>query len=341
MENTTVNQKISLLSNIRSSWLQEILFLCTVVPMGVIGTVLNLMSLSIFLKKSIRNTALFKYLIILSIINSIIVFTQIFLFYFMPNLFYYLAVSFNGRFFITFGINNIIFYFFFLSNLIEVMINIERAIYFSVGFQNFKKISPYFISFLFLVLSLIIYIPNFLSIKMVPEDQIYILYRLTIPTDFAFSKLGKITLLISYILEGPIVFILLIVTNIIALISFKRFNQRKEFVERANNIEMMTEGEIIKKNKIEKTDRKLLIITSFLSLVSIFAELIKFTAQIFYFLITSLSPNTVGWLIFASVFSIALKQFTSIIIYYNYKMFRKEFQSLIKKIIDMYNIDNS
>ena len=55
MENTTVNQKILLLSNIRSSWLQEMLFLCTVVPMGVIGTVLNLMSLRIFLNKSIRN----------------------------------------------------------------------------------------------------------------------------------------------------------------------------------------------------------------------------------------------------------------------------------------------
>jgi hypothetical protein len=340
MENTTVNPKILLLSNMRSSWLQEMLFLCTVVPMGLIGTVLNLMSLSIFLKKSIRKIALFKYLIILSLVNSIIAFTQIFLFYFMPNLFYDLALSFNGRLFITIGINDFIFYFFFLGNLIEIMINIERAIYFSVGFQNFKKISPYLICCFILILSLIIYIPNFLSIKMVPEDQIYILYRVTIPTDFALSKLGKIALLISYILEGPAIFILLIITNIIALISFIRFNQRKELIDRTNNIEMMSEGEIEKKNKIEKMDRKLLIITSFLSLASIFAELIKFTAQFFYFIITSLSPNTVGWLIFASVFSIALKQFTSIIIYYNYKIFRIEFQSLIKKIIDMYNIEN-
>jgi hypothetical protein len=248
-----------------------------------------------------------------------------------------LALSFNGRFFLTFGINDIIFYFFFLSNLIEIIINIERAIYFSVGFQNFKKISPYFISFLILVLSLIIYIPNFLSIKMVPEDQIYILYRLTIPTDFALSKLEKLTLLISYILEGPIVFILLIVTNIVAQISYKKFIQRKESIERTNNIEMIGKGEIIKKNKIEKMDRKLLIITSFLSLASIFAELIQFTAQLFYFIITSLSPNTVGWLIFASILSIALKQFTSIIVSYNYKMFRKELKSLVKKIFYFFN----
>ena len=227
MENTTVNQKILLISNIKSSWLQEILFLCTVVPMGLIGTVLNLMSLSIFVKKSIREIALFKYLIILSIINSIIAFTQVFLFYFMPNLFYDLALSFNGRLFITFGVNDIIFYFFFLSNLIEIMINIERAIYFSVWFQNFKKISPYLICCFILILSLIIYIPNFLSLKMVPEDLIYVLYRTTMPTDFTLSKIGKITLSISFILEGPVIFILLIVTNIIAFISYKRFNKRK------------------------------------------------------------------------------------------------------------------
>jgi len=54
MENTTVNSRLMFLSNVRSSWLQEIFTLCMIVPMGLIGTVLNLMSLSIFLKKSIQ-----------------------------------------------------------------------------------------------------------------------------------------------------------------------------------------------------------------------------------------------------------------------------------------------
>jgi len=337
MENTTVNQKILLLSNIRSSWLQEILFLCTVVPMGLIGTVLNLMSLSIFLKKSIRNTALFKYLIILSIINSIIAFTQIFFFLRTAHIYFDLSLSIYGRLFVAFGMNDIILYFFFLGNLTEIMINIERAIYFSEGFQKFKKTSPYLISFFILVLSLIIYTPNFISLKMVPEDQIYILYRITIPTDFALSNIGKLILLLSYSLEGPVIFILLIVTNIVALISYKKFIQRKESIERTNNIEMIGKGEIIKKNKIEKMDRKLLMMTTYLSLISAVAELFKFTAQFFYFINTSLSSNTIGWLIFAVGFSIALKQFTSIIIYYNYKMFRKEFQSLVKKIYYYFN----
>jgi len=336
MENTTVNSKLLFLSNIPSSWLQEILIICIIVPMGTIGTVLNLICLNIFLKKSIRKIALFKYLIILSVVNSIIAFSQIFFFYFSFNIFYDLALSLFGRIFISIGINDIIFFFFFLSNLIEILINIERALYFREGFQKFKKISPFFICFLILILSLIIYTPNFLSIKLVPEDQIYILYTIVIPSDFALSKLGKIIVIISYILEGPVVFILLIVTNIIALISYKRFNQRKELIERANNIEMMADGEIKKKKKIEKKDRKLLMMTTYLSLVSIVTSLLQFTTQFSYTTqLTSLNQKTLGWFLFASIFSIALKQFTSIIVYFNYETFRNKFKGLIIKFLKL------
>ncbi len=59
---------------------------------------------------------------------------------------------------------------------------------------------------------------------MLPEDQIYKLYRIAIPTEFALSRIGQILLLLSYTLEGPVIFILLIATNIIAIYSFKKFN---------------------------------------------------------------------------------------------------------------------
>ena len=168
-----------------------------------------------------------------------------------------------------------------------------------------------------------------MSLKWVQTDQILKLYRVTIPTDFALSKLGKILLIISYTLEGPVVFILLIATNILAINSYRKFNQRKELIDQTNNIEMLAEGELRKKSKIEKTDRKLLMITSYLSLISILTNLLQFTAQFFYFIITNSSPNTIGWLIFASVFSIALKQFFAIFVYYQFRIFRKEFKTLI------------
>ena len=166
---------------------------------------------------------------------------------------------------------------------------------------------------------------------MVPEDQIYKLNRVAIPTDFALSKIGKILLLLSYTLEGPVVFILLIVTNVIAIYSFKKFNERNKLIERANNIEMTAEREIKKQKKIKKTNKNLFRTTSYLNIISIVAELIQFTSNYFYFIVTSLNPKLVGWLIFASIFMIALKQFSALFFYYNYKMFRKEFKSLITK----------
>jgi hypothetical protein len=64
-------------------------------------------------------------------------------FYFLraPHIYFDLSLSMYGRLFMAFGINDIISYFFFLSNLTEIMINIERAIYFSEKFQKFTKLS--------------------------------------------------------------------------------------------------------------------------------------------------------------------------------------------------------
>ena len=333
MENKTLDQKALYLSNAETIWLQEVLYLCIIVPMGVIGALLNLLSLTIFLRKSLRNIAFFKYMIINSIINIILAFTFIFFFYYCPHVIFDIALSINARIFVTFVVNGIISFFNFFRTLIEIMINIERALYFSEKYQNFKKISPYMISFFIFILSLLIFIPNFLSVKMVPTDKIYTIFRISIPTDFALSKIGKLVLIICFVLELPVVFILLVTTNIFAFISYKNFIKRKELLNRTNNIEMMTERKLQKKREIEKMDRKMLIVTSYLSIVSIVSIIVQFITGLSFYIITSLSPVTVGWLIFASIFSEAFKQFYSIIIYYNYKLFRKELKIVANKII--------
>jgi hypothetical protein len=94
-------------------------------------------------------------MIVLSIVNSLIAFSQIFIFLFSPNLFFELSLSYTGRLFSFLGVNDIYFYFSILNNLIEIMINIERALYFSEGFEKFKKISSYLIMFLVLIVYLI------------------------------------------------------------------------------------------------------------------------------------------------------------------------------------------
>ncbi len=104
-------------------------------------------------------------MIVLSIVNSLIAFSQIFIFLFSPNLFFELSLSYTGRLFTFIGISGIYFYLSFLNNLIEIIINIERTLHYSEGFEKFKRISSYLIIFLVLILSLIVYTPNYLSLK--------------------------------------------------------------------------------------------------------------------------------------------------------------------------------
>jgi len=332
MENKTLDQKTLYLSNTGTIWLQEVLYLCIIVPMGVIGTVLNLLSLIIFLRKSLRDKAFFKYLIINSIVNIILAFTFIFFFYYCPHIFYDLALSINARIFVTFVVNGIISFFNFFSTLIEIMINVERALYFSDGYPKFKKISPYMISFFIFILSLVIFIPNFWSVKMVPTDKIFTIFRVTMPTDFALSKHGKILLSVCLLLEVPVVFIFIITTNVLSFISYKNFIKRKELLNRTNNIEMMTERELQKKRENEKTDRKMLIMTLYLSIISLFTIVVQLITAILYYVIIYMGSQTLGWFIFASMFTIVFKPFSAIIIYYNNKVFKKELNSFITKI---------
>jgi hypothetical protein len=53
---------------------------------------------------------------------------------------------------------------------------------------------------------------------------------------------------------------------------------------------MISKGEI--KKKIENKDKKLMMMTSYLSLISIAAKLVQFTKKFSYFILTTLSTKT-------------------------------------------------
>ncbi len=272
-----------LLANIRSTFLIDSLSLYLIVPIGIISTFLNIITILILLNKKFNNINIFKLMKVYSLTSCFISFTMIFSgLLFTPHILFDLSISKFARIYTCNIVSWIIVSLFSYGNCLDILMNKERALSFSNKYHKIKQISPYLICFIILILSLIIFIPNLMSLKWVQTDQIYTLKRITTSTDFALSKLGKILLIISYTLEGPVVFILLIATNILAVNSYRKFNQRKELIDQTNNIEMLAEGELRKKSKIEKTDRKLLMMTSYLSLISILTDLLQFTTLFFY-----------------------------------------------------------
>ena len=158
-----------------------------------------------------------------------------------------------------------------------------------------------------------------MSLEIVPIDETYVKMAICEFTEFVSSRLGKIILTISYLIEGPVILILVIISNLLSLISYKQFTKRKK----VNNTQV-DNNELKKIRKNEKNDRKLLFMTSYFSLFSLIFHAVQFTALFNYFISNNVNTKSRGWLIFIYVLGTSVKQFFSIFFYYNFnKKFKK------------------
>ena len=168
--------------------------------------------------------------------------------------------------------------------------------------------------------------------EMVSDKDLPIRLQFCKATSFALTSYGKILLIISYIIQGPVVLLLIIITNVWSIISFRNFLKRKLNMTIKSNVE--TNQETIKKQKkIEKRDRNLLKMTVFLTLFSFVLLLIQFTCQLITFVFINLLSNQIaGLIIFMYLLAMTLKQFTNIFFYFLFnRSFRLIFISIIKR----------
>ena len=77
----------------------------------------------------------------------------------------------------------------------------------------------------------------------VEDSQFATALRLCKLNQFSKSSLGKLLLMISYILQGPVSLILVIGSNIIALISFRRFLNKRAQLQAQVPIEYESEAQ--------------------------------------------------------------------------------------------------
>ena len=316
MENQTLNNstkkpidmKSEFLANIQINHYTDALALYLIVPLASLSTLFNFISFLIFCRKSFNQIALFKYMRIYTFSSFIVSFSLIFYFFFAPFTFYELSISFISRVYICKLTQSYITLFIFLyQNTLDIFINIERALNFSSRFNSFKKISPYLICFMILIVCILIHGPNYLLYNLVSDEDLYIKLRYCEKTAFTESNLGKLLLIISYLVEGPVVLIAVIVTNIISMVSFLRFMKRKAQLNarRAS----VNESELEKrKRKDEKINRQLLFMTFYLSIFSILNHIVQISSQ-FVLFVFNLSPSVGAWFIFLFAFSKSLDDF--------------------------------
>ena len=89
-----------LLANIRSSYIKDSLNLYIIIPMGVIGTILNLITLIILSKKTFNDVNIYKIMKVYSLNSLLITFFISFIFLFSPYVLLDLSKSIIGRIYI-------------------------------------------------------------------------------------------------------------------------------------------------------------------------------------------------------------------------------------------------
>jgi hypothetical protein len=320
------------LSKIGSTLLYDSLYLFLIVPMSVIGTILNIISLIIFFRKNMRNLSFYKYYQIYAINSLILSFTLSLNFLHSPRFFFDLSISRAARIFkclieLSYVLPLALFY----SNAMNILLNIERATCFTTKFKYFKNTSPYLICFWLLLICTIVNMPAYFLIRPASDKEINdALTNLTgsfkslclrnnnILKDTIF---GIVITLFGIIIKGLFTLIIDIASNFISIYYFKKYLQKKIISFNLNN-ELLTS--IIQMKRMESMKRKQTMMTIYLTTFSIIISIVELSANVIIFFF---SKNfTLLYVIeFLVCFLIAFKQIMNFFFYYwfnsNFKIF--------------------
>jgi hypothetical protein len=327
-----------LLANIRTTYLTDSLKLYIILPMAIIGSFFNFIALKILNKRPFRIMNIFKIMFIYSLISFMISVFLVFIFLYTPYILFELSTSQLGRIYSCNLTNWFLLLFFFYGNCIDILINLERALSYSIKFEKLKKTSPYLICFIVFIICVLIHLPSDISQSFTSNDELYIKLRLCYATAFATQPITRLILLISIIIEGPVVMILVIGSNILAFVSYKSFLKRKqtalELSSFNNNraiIHQQTSIERRKLDKNEKMNQKLFKMTIFLTIFSIITHIIQFGAQLVIILFSSNNTLVYSWAFYIFTFMVIFKHFFTIFFFYNFNI---KFKVGIKKIFN-------
>lgn len=325
------NHKMLLLSNLYTSKWIDALNLFLIVPMAVISLVFNLTSFSVFLNKSFRKISYFKYVLVYTANGFLISLGMIFFFYVSPNYLFELGLSYSARIFKCYlAPSYIIGLCFFYGNILDIVVNVEKIL----NFRNDKKQDtnfPYIICFVLFIICSIINLPNNFNLSLVENDQIFKKNKLCVRSEFSSTLYGKMFLIISYSLQGPVSLGVFLLTNVILIKTFRTYWKNKiELIQKS-----LTEIQTIKRNKMTQLYKKLILMTLALSCLSFLFHLIQ---MIFHLSLFFLYPKSKmnGLFFFLYALAIILKHFLNIFFFYFFNSrFRRNLfkKSIHKKVL--------
>ncbi len=221
------------LDKIGSTWLYDSLYLFLIVPMGILGALLNIISFFIFLKKDLRDVNFYKYFQVYALTGTVLSLILCCTFMISPRFLFEISISQSARIFkCLIEASYVLPLFLFFSNALNILLNIERASNFSDKLKSFKKISPYLACLCLFILCSLINLPMFFLIDTASDEYIneaLIIHEkaiqfkgLCIRNANSLSLFGTIATWFSFVVKELVTFILDIASNVVAIICFKK-----------------------------------------------------------------------------------------------------------------------
>lgn len=341
------------LSKIGSSWLYDTLYLFIIVPMGILGTILNTISLCIFSKKDLRALSFFKYFQVYTLSSLILSFTLSFSFYLSPRYLFNVSTSYSARIFkCQITPSYIIALFLFYNNAISVLLNIERASTFTENFKKFKNMSPYSACLYLLVLCAMINLPTHFLIDVASDSEVYSALKsfenvkrfkgICLRNKNSLSSFGITATLFGFVVKGLLTLVLDIISNVLSIVYFKRYLKRKITSLQIRDLQTVsasvshTAAQNFQLERIESMKRKQTTMTIYLTLFSIIVFAAELAANvIIYFFYKNL--NVLFAFEFLIVFLTAFKQNMNFVFFY---VFNTNFQRFFKNLFKRSSLSN-
>lgn len=334
-KSANLNLSESFYLKIGSTWTFDSIYIHFISPLSFIAMILNMLSLFIITKIRIKNATVnfYEYLKV-NLINGIVMcLIGGFVFVGYSPRYFPLSLSLIGRVYRCFIFNVLASSFYLFANMINLLILLDRLSIFIIRLKFYLKLlSPYKQMGLMFLFCVFVNWPLFFWNYIKQDDEFYSgaldvenLNSFTFcgRTDFYKSLFGKIVSVVSFFIQDGIELALEVSLNVFTIVYYIRFIKNKPTTLNPQNNRRNQEN-----TRTTSSDRKLVIMTLYLSSLSIIAHMIALVRSIII-LNNSVNPSVSFMIILLGVLSKGLSQFSNFFIFY---IFNRNFRNAFKKL---------
>lgn len=302
----------------------EVIHLFIITPIAAIGIILNTLIIFILFKINDNKYFIFKILKVYCFNSLIMCVMGVFSFYVGSPRYIGFRIDYFAKVYYCIILQyteNTLYY---CSNILDIIINIERSSIFIPKFESIRKLNPLATYFLLLILCHIVNAPTLLRSWIKNEEETYIQLIDTYVNMSFYPRCNQGPLFGNYpflimttVLRDIFTLILEIVFTSLTLYYFVRFQTTKALLLNKKHSNSNANS-----NKIEES--RMTFMSLFLTITSIISHLAVFLASISLVIYTSAPAVTI--LIMVSVLSVSFKHTSNFFILY---FFNKRFHSTL------------